>query len=93
MTKKIMQMKDLLQKLVQMEFFIFVENLKSFIIVITFGIMTKIFSILDEIIEINEAIILKNDQGLTPQTLEGLRIYKNDLLVSLDKITMNNNRN
>jgi hypothetical protein len=35
---------------------------------------TKIFSILDEIIEINEAIILRNDQGLTPQTLEGLRM-------------------
>jgi len=54
---------------------------------------TKIFSILDEIIDINEAIILRNDQGLTPQTLEGLRIYKNDLLVSLDKITIINNRN
>ena len=54
---------------------------------------TKIFSILDEIIDINEAIILRNDQGLTPQTLEGLRIYKNDLLISLDKITIINNRN
>jgi len=54
---------------------------------------TKIFSILDEIIEINEAIILKNDRGLTPQTLEGLRIYKNDLLVSLDKIIMINSKN
>ena len=53
----------------------------------------KIFSILDEIIDINEAIILINDQGLTPQTLEGLRIYKNDLLVSLDKITVINNKN
>ena len=54
---------------------------------------TEIFSILDEIIDINEAIILRNDQGLTPQTLEGLRIYKNDLLVSLDKITVINNKN
>jgi len=53
----------------------------------------KIFSILDEIIDINEAIILRNDQGLTPQTLEGLRIYKNDLLVSLDKITVIKNKN
>ena len=54
---------------------------------------TEIFSILDEIIDINEAIILRNDQGLTPQTLEGLRIYKNDLLVSLDKIIMINSKN
>ena len=54
---------------------------------------TKIFSILDEIIEINEANILRNDQGLTPKTLEGLRIYKNDLLVSLDKIIMINSKN
>jgi len=54
---------------------------------------TKIFSILDEIIEINEAIILRNDQGLTPQTLEGLCIYKNDLLISLDKIIMINSKN
>jgi hypothetical protein len=36
---------------------------------------TKIFSILDEIIEINEAIILRNDRGLTEGTLEGLRSY------------------
>ncbi len=54
---------------------------------------TKIFSILDEIIDINEAIILRNDQGLTPQTLEGLRIYKNDLKFFLDKITVINNKN
>ena len=54
---------------------------------------TKIFSILDEIIEINEEIILQNDQGLSPQTLEGLRLYKNDLLFFLDKITMINNKN
>ncbi len=39
----------------------------------------KIFSILDEIVEINEEIILRNDQGLTEETLEGLRLYKNDL--------------
>jgi hypothetical protein len=54
---------------------------------------TKIFSVLDEIIEINEEIILRNDQGLTPQTLEGLRSYKNDLIFFLDKITVINNRN
>lgn len=54
---------------------------------------TKIFSILDEIIEINEEIILRNDKGLTPKTLEGLRLYKNGLIVFLDKITMIENKN
>jgi hypothetical protein len=54
---------------------------------------TRIFSILDEIIEINEAIILRNDRGLTKGTLEGLRSYKNDLLFFLDKITVINNKN
>ena len=54
---------------------------------------TEIFSILDEIIEINEAIILRNDKGLSPQTLEGLLSYKNDLLFFLDKITVMNNKN
>jgi len=53
----------------------------------------KIFSVLDDIIEINEEIILRNDQGLTPQTLEGLHSYKNDLKFFLDKITVINNRN
>ena len=53
----------------------------------------KIFSMLDEIIEINEKIILKNDQGLTNSTLEGLLSYKNDLLFFLDKITIINNKN
>jgi hypothetical protein len=57
------------------------------------NLKTEIFSILDEIIEINEAIILKNDQGLTPQTLEGLRIYKNDLIFFLDKIIIINSKN
>jgi hypothetical protein len=54
---------------------------------------TKIFSILDEIIEINEAIILRNDRGLTEGTLKGLRSYKNDLLFFLDKITKVNSNN
>ena len=54
---------------------------------------TEIFSILDDIIEINEEIILRNDHGLTPQTLEGLRSYKNDLKFFLDKITVINSRN
>jgi hypothetical protein len=48
----------------------------------------EIFSILDEIVEINEEIILRNDQGLTPQTLEGLRLYKNNLDLFLYKIAM-----
>lgn len=54
---------------------------------------TKIFSILDDILEINEEIILRNDQGITPQTLEDLRSYKNDLKFFLDKITVISNRN
>jgi hypothetical protein len=54
---------------------------------------TKIFSILDEIVEINEEIILRNDKGLTPQTLEGLRLYKNGLIFFLDKINLINNKN
>jgi len=54
---------------------------------------TKIFSILDEIIEINEEIILRNDQGLTTYTLEGLQLYKNGLVIFLDKVKMINNKN
>jgi hypothetical protein len=53
----------------------------------------KIFSILDEIVEINEEIILRNDRGLKPETLDGLRLYKNDLLSVLDKMTVINNKN
>lgn len=54
---------------------------------------TEIFSILDEIIEINETIIMRNNRGLTEGTLKGLRSYKDDLLFFLDKITMINNKN
>lgn len=53
----------------------------------------KIFIILDEIIDINEKIIIENDRGLTPQTLEGLRLYKNDLVFFLNKITIMSNKN
>ena len=53
----------------------------------------KIFSILDEIIDINEEIIMRNDRGLSSQTLDGLRSYKNDLKFFLDKITVINNKN
>jgi len=53
----------------------------------------RIFSILDEIIDINEMIIISNDRGLTPQTLEGLRLYRNDLVFFLDKISMMRNNN
>ena len=53
----------------------------------------KIFSILDEIIDINEEIIMRNDRGLSSQTLDGLRSYKNDLKFFLDKIIVINNKN
>jgi len=53
----------------------------------------KIFSILDEIVEINQEIILRNDKGLKQETLEGLRSYKNDLLFTLGKIAIFNNKN
>ena len=54
---------------------------------------TRIFSLLDEIININQAIILRNDKGLTKDTLVGLLSYKDDLLFFLDKITLINNKN
>lgn len=54
---------------------------------------TKIFSILDEIIEINEEIILRNDKGLTVNTLEGLRQYKEGLIFFRDKVKMINSKN
>ena len=54
---------------------------------------TRIFSILDEIIEINEEIIIRNDKGLTPQTLKGLEQYKEGLILFLNKIRMINNKN
>lgn len=54
---------------------------------------TKIFSILDDIVEINEEIILRNDKGLTPETLEGLELYKEGLIFFLDKFKMINNMN
>jgi hypothetical protein len=53
----------------------------------------KIFSILDEIVDINQEIILRNDKGLKQETLEGLRSYKNDLLFFLGKMTMINSKN
>jgi hypothetical protein len=57
------------------------------------NLKTEIFSILDDILEINQQIIVRNDQGLTKDTLEGLRLYKNDLLFFLDKITTIKSKN
>ena len=54
---------------------------------------TEIFFILDEILDINQRIILRNDQGLTKETLHGLRLYKNGLDLFLAKITMGTNKN
>jgi hypothetical protein len=54
---------------------------------------TRIFSLLDDIVEINEEIILHNDKGLSHQTLQGLQQYKNGLIYFLDKVKMINNKN
>lgn len=57
------------------------------------NLKTEIFLILDEILDINQRIILRNDQGLTKETLQGLRLYKNGLDLFLAKITMITDKN
>jgi len=54
---------------------------------------TEIFFILDEILDINQRIILRNDQGLSQETLEGLRLYKNGLDLLLTRVAMFSNKN
>jgi hypothetical protein len=50
------------------------------------NLKSEISAILDEILAINQDIILLNDQGLTIETIEGLRLYKNDLDLYLTRI-------
>ena len=54
---------------------------------------TKIFLILDEIVEINEEILLNTDRGVSSSTLEGLQQYKKGLIYFLDRVKMINNKN